>query len=461
MAGDRPMNSLRLSQVATQLEGRLIGEDLSFSAVSTDTRQLQANALFVALQGPHFDGHGFIPQAIERGASAVMVSQDSAEPIAQIRVANTRLGLGRLAAMWRDRFAVPLVAITGSNGKTTVKELIAAILRQRGQVLATEGNLNNDIGLPLTLLRLQEECCAVVEMGANHPGEIGYLSQIAHPDVAVITNAGAAHLEGFGDLKGVAMAKGEILSGLVPQGVAVLNADDDFFPLWRQLAGERRMISFGESPRARVNAELSRTETLWSAAGFSSQMMVRVDEQQFSVELAMAGRHNLMNALAAIAAAWAMDCSIEQIQRGLASVQPVKGRLCGKLSSHGVRLIDDTYNANPDSVAAAIQVLRQAPGDQWLVLGDLAELGEGAVALHAEIGRQAKAAGVAHLYTLGTLSRHAAESFGEGGEAFSHIEDLLTALAQEAVAGDTLLIKGSRSAAMERVVQALLDTGRA
>ncbi len=455
------MNSLRLSQVAEQLGGSLVGEDLSFSAVSTDTRRLQPHDLFIALQGPHFDGHGFIPQAMERGASAVMLSQDCIELIPQIRVADTRLGLGRLAAMWRDRFAVPVIAITGSNGKTTVKELIAAILRQRGPVLATEGNLNNDIGLPLTLLRLQDERCAVVEMGANHPGEIGYLSQIARPDVAVITNAGAAHLEGFGDIEGVASAKGEILSGLDPRGVAVLNADDDYFPLWRRLAGERRMISFGESARARVNADISQVETLWTEQGFFSQMNVRVDEHLFTVELAMAGRHNLMNALAAIAAAWAMECTMEQIQQGLASVRPVKGRLCVTMSSSGLRLIDDTYNANPDSVAAAIQVLRQAPGGQWLVLGDLAELGEKSVPLHGEIGRQAKAAGVAHLYTLGELSRHAAENFGEGAEAFSRIEDLLTALARDVPAGDTLLIKGSRSAGMERVVQALLDMGRA
>ncbi len=450
------MNVLRLSQVAERLEGVLIGDDISFSSVSTDTRTLASQALFVALKGPHFDGHDFIPQAISAGASGLLVSEERLEPVPQIRVDNTRLGLGRLAALWRDSFPVPLVGITGSNGKTTVKELVAAILRQRGGVLATHGNLNNDIGLPLTLLGLQDEAYAVVEMGANHPGEIGYLTHIARPDVAVITNAGAAHLEGFGDLQGVARAKGEILGGLAPDGVAVLNADDDFFSHWSGLLGERRLLSFGSSSRAHVRGELDRAQTRWSEHGYRSAMQVSYRENAFEVELALAGRHNLMNALAAIAAALAVGCSIEQIQQGLASVEPVAGRLRSLQSASGLRLIDDTYNANPDSVAAAVAVLRQAPGDRWLVLGDLAELGEEAETLHAEIGRRVRAAGLPHLFTLGRLSRQAAKAFGEGAEAFERIEDLVSALKERAVAGDTLLIKGSRSAGMERVVNLLM-----
>jgi len=455
------MNSLTLSQVAERLEGRLVGDDVAFSAVSTDTRTLGADALFVALKGPHFDGHDFIPQAIAAGACGLLVSEERLEPVAQIRVGNTRLGLGRLAAMWRDSFPVPLVGITGSNGKTTVKELTAAILRERGEVLATRGNLNNDIGLPLTLLRLQGERYAVVEMGANHPGEIGYLTHIARPDVAVITNAGAAHLEGFGDLAGVARGKGEILSGLTPEGVAVLNADDDFFGYWCELLGERRLLSFGGSPRAHVRGDLDGAETRWSENGFRSAMQVHYGESAFEVELALGGRHNLMNALAAIAAGLAMGCSVEQIRRGLASVEPVSGRLRLQATPAGLRLIDDTYNANPDSVAAAIAVLQQAPGERWLVLGDLAELGEGAEALHAAIGRHARAAGLTRFLTLGRLSRHAAEAFGEGAEAYQRIEDLVSALKDRAAAGDTLLIKGSRSAGMERVVKLLMGEGDA
>ena len=453
------MKRLRLSQVAEQLDGVLVGEDICFSRVSTDSRTLPPEALFIALKGPHFDGHDFIPQAIAGGASCLLVSEQRLESVPQIRVNNTRQGLGRLAALWRDAFPVPLVGVTGSNGKTTVKELIASILRQRGEVLATQGNLNNEIGLPLTLLQLQDEAYAVVEMGANHPDEIGYLTHIARPDVAVITNAGAAHLEGFGDLQGVALAKGEILSGLAPQGVAVLNADDDFFSYWCGLLGERRLLSFGGSPRAHVRAELDRTPTHWSKNGFISTLSVSYGQRQFEVELALAGRHNRLNALAAIAAGLALECTVEQIQRGLAQVAPVNGRLSVQRSAAGLNLIDDSYNANPDSVAAAIAVLQQAPGDHWLVLGDLAELGGDAPALHSEIGRAARAAGVSHFYTLGRLSRHAAEAFGEGAEAFEKIEHLVAALRERAAAGDTLLIKGSRSAGMERVVKLLMSEG--
>jgi len=455
------MNTLRLSQVAERLEGVLVGEDVEFGSVSTDTRTLNADALFVALQGPRFDGHDFIPQAVAGGACGLLVSEERLEPVTQIRVRDTRLGLGRLAALWRDSFPVPLVGITGSNGKTTVKELTAAILRQRGDVLATRGNLNNDIGLPLTLLRLQDERYAVLEMGANHPGEIGYLTHIAHPDIAVITNAGAAHLEGFGDVAGVARGKGEILSGLAADGVAVLNADDDFFSYWCEQLGERRLLSFGGSKRAHVRGDLEQAETRWSERGFHSLLRVHHGETEFEVELTLAGRHNLMNALAAIAVGLAMGCGIEQIQRGLASVEPVSGRLQLQSARDGLRLIDDTYNANPDSVAAAIAVLQQAPGERWLVLGDLAELGEGAERLHADIGRRARAAGLTHLLTLGRLSRHAAEAFGEGAEAYERIEDLVSALRERADAGDTLLIKGSRSAGMERVVKLLMAEGDA
>ena len=455
------MNSLRLSHAAERIGGELIGEDIAFSTVGSDSRNLQPGTLFVALKGPNFDGHAFVPQALEQGACALLVSERQAVETPQLLVRDTRLGLGRLAALWRDSFDVPVVGITGSNGKTTVKELIAAILGLRGPVLATRGNLNNDIGLPLTLLRLQEEAYAVVEMGANHPGEIGYLTQIARPDVAVITNAGAAHLEGFGDLDGVARGKGEILGGLDALGVAVLNADDDYFPLWRQFVGERRMLTFGTSERADVRGEPERAETRWTEDGFSSHMPVNYRDTHFEIGLALAGRHNLMNALAAVAATLALGCSIEQIQQGLAAVEPVSGRLRSRMTPAGLRLIDDTYNANPDSVAAAVQVLRQAPGNQWLVLGDLAELGGRAAELHGEIGQRARQSGLRHLFTLGPLSRHAAERFGEGARSFEDIETLVTALRGETAAGDTLLIKGSRSAGMERVVQRLLDEGRA
>lgn len=454
------MNSLLLSEVTPHLQAFHQGHDVSFHAVSTDTRTLQPGDLFVALSGPNFDGHKFIEQAVAKGAVAAMVSEPQNTDIPQLQVRDTRLGLGHLAEYWRDRFEVPVVAITGSNGKTTVKELLAAILRIRGAVLATKGNLNNDIGLPLTLLRLQDEQCAVVEMGANQPGEIGYLSQIARPDVALINNAGAAHLEGFGDLDGVARAKGEILSGLKASGVAVLNADDPFFPLWREYTGERRMISFGSSPKAGVQSDLSQAEMGWTEQGFQNQMRVRFQEQQFDVRLSLAGRHNLMNALAAIAAAFAMGCKVKEIQIGLSSVQAVAGRLRLLRGASGCRFIDDSYNANPDSVDAAIEVLRTASGERYLVLGDLAELGANAEELHAEIGQRAKQAGLEHLYSLGKLSEAAAKRFGVGAKAFFELDDLVDALSTETRSGDAVLVKGSRSAGMDRVVERLMSERR-
>jgi UDP-N-acetylmuramoyl-tripeptide--D-alanyl-D-alanine ligase len=454
------MNTLCLSQVAQSLNGAWIGEDVCFGSVSTDSRTLVENDLYIALKGPRFDGHDFVAQAIDKGAAAVMVSESLTLEIPQIRVPDTRLGLGRLAGLWRDSFNVPLIAITGSNGKTTVKELLAAILRQRGSVLATQGNLNNDIGLPLTILRLQDEACAVVEMGANHPGEIGYLSHIAHPDVALITNAGAAHLEGFGDLRGVANAKGEILSGLKAGGIAVLNADDEYFPLWCELLGERRLMSFGGSRQAMVRCDLSRAEMCWTDVGFYNQMQVTYREERFDVKLALAGRHNMMNALAAIAGALAMGCSGREIEQGLARVEPVAGRLQMRFTPAGYRLLNDTYNANPDSVEAAVEVLCSAPGEQVLVLGDLAELGDQSVALHSQLGAKAKQAGLTRLYTLGELSRYAADSFGDGAMAFSDLDELIGVLNSSLGEGDTLLVKGSRSAAMERVVDRLMSEGR-
>ncbi|MEW8506276.1 MAG: UDP-N-acetylmuramoyl-tripeptide--D-alanyl-D-alanine ligase [Candidatus Thiodiazotropha sp.] len=454
------MNTLSLSQVADQMNGSLTGEDISFSTVSTDSRTLKDRDLYVALKGPHFDGHDFIAQAVAKGAVAAMVSQAQDPEIPQLQVADTRLGLGRLAAIWREVFPVPLIAITGSNGKTTVKELLAAMLRQKGRVLATEGNLNNDIGVPLTLLRLQDEEYAVIEMGANHQGEIGYLSQIAHPDVALINNAGAAHLEGFGDLMGVARAKGEILSGLKATGVGVLNADDDYFPLWRKLLGERRMLSFGSSSHATVRCDLSRAEMCWTESGYYNRMRVDYREEQFDIRLALAGRHNLMNALAAIAGALAMGCDKREIENGLAGVKPVAGRLQMRHSASGYRVIDDTYNANPDSVAAAVDVLCSAPGQRILVLGDLAELGDRCVDLHRQLGADAKRAGLSRLYTLGELSRHAAEGFGDGAQPFTDMDDLIGVLSAAVGQGDTVLVKGSRSAAMERVVDRLMHEGR-
>jgi UDP-N-acetylmuramoyl-tripeptide--D-alanyl-D-alanine ligase len=448
---------MSLLTAAQILEASLHGSDHEFTSVSTDTRSLQTGALFVALQGPNFDGHGFVGAAQQQGAVGCLVSESPAVRMPSIQVKDTRVALGQLAAGWRQRKPVPLVAVTGSNGKTTVKEMIAAILSQRASVLATQGNLNNDIGMPLTLLRLQDEAFAVIEMGANHPGEIAYLTHIARPNVAVITNAGAAHLEGFGDLDGVARAKGEILSGLAEGGTAVLNMDDLRYPLWRELAGNRRIITFGFNPSADVSADLAAVETVWTESGFYTQFSVTRPSGQFLVSLRLAGRHNLLNALAAIAACQALAISVAEIQQGLSNLQSVAGRLQTRISNTGLRVIDDSYNANPDSMLAAIDVLKTAPGRRWLVMGDLAELGEIEVTLHARVGEQAKAAGIDFLWSLGEKSCAASERFGSGGRHFADRAALVSALTHTLVAGDSVLVKGSRSAAMEQVVADLLQ----
>ena len=450
------MSDLSLGLVAQLLGRPLHGADRPVDSVSSDSRDLQPGALFVALRGPHFDGHRFLDAARQAGAVGALVDEPPQIDLPWIQVDDTRRALGRLAAGWRARHPLPLVAVTGSNGKTTVKEMVAAILAQQGAVLATRGNLNNDIGLPLTLLRLRNEAFAVLEMGANHPGEITYLGRIARPDLAIITNAGAAHLEGFGDLQGVARAKGEILAALADQGVAVLNADDPHYALWRELAGRRRVVSFGLHAPAEVTADPARLETRWTPQGFYMECPVQTPAGGLKIRLALAGQHNLANALAAIAGALALQLSPSAIGAGLASVRPVAGRLACRLSPTGVRLIDDSYNANPDSVAAAIQVLRSAPGRRWLALGELAELGPQAQALHARVGEQARAAGIDHLWAVGPLSQAAVAAFGPGGRHFTDRQALIRALQGALQAGDSLLIKGSRSAAMEQVVWELL-----
>jgi len=453
------MSMLSLVQAAEILGASLHGRDGVFSSVSTDTRTLQPGALFVALQGPNFDGHGFIEAARDRGAVGALVAEPQSADLPWIRVEDTRLALGRLAAAWGQHKAVPRVAVTGSNGKTTVKEMIAAILQQQGPVLATRGNLNNEIGMPLTLLGLRDEHFAVLELGANHPGEIAYLTRIAAPDVAVITNAGSAHLEGFGDLDGVARAKGEILAGLTDQGTAVLNADDPYLGYWQGLVADKRLLTFGFAAGADVRTEPARVQTRWTDLGFQTHVPVHTPSGEFTLELQLGGEHNLRNALAACAVALALGQPTVQIQRGLAAVGPVAGRLQTRLTPAGVRLIDDSYNANPDSMGAAIEVLRSAPGRRWLVMGDLAELGESARDLHAGIGARARAAGIERLWCCGPLSRSAAEAFGPDGRHFTDRSALAAALQPALAAGDTVLVKGSRSAGMERVVADLSAGG--
>ncbi|HEC17698.1 MAG TPA: UDP-N-acetylmuramoyl-tripeptide--D-alanyl-D-alanine ligase [Sedimenticola sp.] len=453
------MIAFSLSDAARRLHGRHIGPDAVFSSVSTDSRTLSKGDLFVALRGPRFDGHDHLGQAEAQGAVGAMVSREVASGLPRLQVADTRIGLGGLAAHWRRASPAALVAVTGSNGKTTVKEMIAAILSRCGPTLATRGNLNNDIGLPLTLLRLQDEAYAVVEMGASAPGEIGYLSAIARPDVAVLNNAGAAHLEGFGTPEGVARAKAEIITGLAPGGAFVFNADERWAGLWRELAADHPVRTFGVRAPADVTSPEPELETGWNDRGFFSRFPVSTPEGGIEIELPLAGRHNRMNALAAIAAAQLMGAGLDRIRDGLAGLRPAPGRLQPRAGAGGVRVIDDSYNANPDSVAAAIAVLAAAPGRRFLVLGDLAELGPEAERLHEMLGEQARESGIEHLYCMGDSCRAAVRGFGAGGLHFRDREALIDALRKTLAEGDSVLVKGSRSARMEQVADALTGNG--
>ena len=451
------MISLSLSEAARLLNATLLGPDSTFASVSTDSRNIETGQLFVALSGPNFDGHNYLPQAQQAGASAAMVRRVVETDLPLLLVEDTLRGLGALASIWREKSRALVAAITGSNGKTTVKEMLAAIMARKGSVLATQGNLNNEIGLPLTLLRLQDEEFAVVEMGANHPGEIDTLTRIAKPDVALITNAGRAHLEGFGSVEGVAQAKGEIINGLSESGTFVLNADDAYAGLWRKLAGSRSTVSFGFADLADVSTSIDKLRPEWREDGFYNCFPVRTPSGEIDVELALAGIHNCKNALAAIAMAGVMGATPGQIRDGLKDVKPVKGRLYPLNGIGGVRVIDDSYNANPDSVSAAIDVLTSmvATGQRsFMVLGELAEVGEGVDKVYQQLGTKAREAGVDRFYAAGAASA-AAASFGQDGQGFESREQLLEQLKKELRSGDMVLVKGSRSAAMELVVEGL------
>ncbi|HET7634517.1 MAG TPA: UDP-N-acetylmuramoyl-tripeptide--D-alanyl-D-alanine ligase [Burkholderiales bacterium] len=455
-----------LSEAARALDAEVRGGDAVFSSVSQDSRSLTPGALFVALRGERFDGHRFLAQAAQRGAAAALVDEagsriedrGSSDSLPLLVVPDTRKALGLLAQYWRTRFQIPVVALTGSSGKTTVKEMLALVLSEvcaphsslltpHREVLATRGNLNNDIGMPLMLLELRpHHRYAVIEMGMNHAGEIAWLTSLARPDVALVINAGRAHLEGLGSEEAVARAKGEIFEGLAPDGVAAINADDRFAALWRELAARHRVVTFGVDAPADVTAT-------YALSGVASQIVLTTPLGTAPSALQVPGLHNVRNALAAAAAASALDIDPQTIAAGLARFAGVKGRLQTKRALHGATLIDDTYNANPDSVCAAISVLAAASGTRLMVLGDMGELGATAPELHAEIGTFARAAGIDQLFTLGELSQQAARAFGKGARHFPRIEELLAEIENRLAPDVTMLIKGSRFMRMERVVQ--------
>ena len=443
------MMAMQLSEAAQLLNARLSADDIAFRGISTDTRTLAPAALYFALQGPNFNGHAFIDDARDQGAAAAAVSHFCESPLPQMEVMDTRLALGQLSAFWRQQFSLPVVAITGSNGKTTVRAMSESILSVCGRTLSTQGNLNNDIGLPLTLARLgADDQYAVIEMGANHHGEINYLAGLAQPTIAVVTNAGPAHLQGFGDLEGVARAKGELFSRLDASATAVINADDDFAPLWRSFASHCRIVEFGLDAEAGVTAE-------WSGDTRGSDVRLSAPQGEIDFRLPLPGRHNVMNALAASAVSLAAGANLASVKRGLESLSPVAGRFTVHSLPGGITLIDDTYNANPESLQAALEVLTLSDDDSWLVLGDMGELGTTAARLHAAAGRKARAAGVTRLYGLGELAAHAVAAFDGPGAAFATLDELLDVLRAELSGPLHILVKGSRSMRMERVVAAL------
>ncbi|MCK8516288.1 UDP-N-acetylmuramoyl-tripeptide--D-alanyl-D-alanine ligase [Methylonatrum kenyense] len=440
------MMRLRLQDIASAMQGARLHADTAFTGLSTDTRQLGEDCLFVALRGPNFDGHDYLQQARAGGAAALLCEYGRLPDAPGIEVPDSRRALGELARHWRRRMPARLVAITGSNGKTTSKQMLAAILSQVGPTLATRGNLNNEIGVPLTLAELTpEHAFGVIEMGASAAGEIAWLVSLAEPEVGVVLNAGPAHLEGFGSLQGVAEAKGEMFSGLPADGIAVINADDSFATLWHDMAGVRRRVTVSLAGEADL-----RGETLAGGG-----LRLHWQGERVDLHLPVPGTHNQRNALSAAAAALALEVPLATVATGLEAFEPEAGRLQLLSGPNGSCLIDDSYNANPSSLRAGIDVLLQQGLEPWLVLGDMAELGPESSALHAAAGHTAREAGVTRLYAVGPLSVAAVDAFGAGGRHFKDKTGLQATLQQELHGGVAVLIKGSRSAGMDQLVRAL------
>jgi UDP-N-acetylmuramoyl-tripeptide--D-alanyl-D-alanine ligase len=448
------LEALRLSDLIKPLGATLHGPDARFDSVAIDSREVRPGGLFVALAGSRVNGHDFLAAARESGAVAAMVEHLVDDPLPQLLVHDTQRGIGQLAAIARQAYKGPMVAITGSSGKTSVKEILAAILREAGPVLATRGNLNNELGVPLTLLELApEHQFAVIEMGAAQIGDIAYSMSIARPHVGVLTNAGTAHVGRFGSPENIALAKSEIYSGLGPDGQAVINLDSPWFEQWYQLLGKRKHYSFSlTNPTAAVRAESVELDER-GCPGF----VLVTPKGSITVQLNLLGMHSVANALAAAGAALAVGVDLEQIRRGLASLKPVKGRVNSLIGRAGSVVIDDSYNANPGSVKAGIDLLAELPGRRILVLGDMGELGAWEEEGHREVGGYAREKGLDGLYAVGRLSALAVEAFGEGGRLFANKQELTASLGQELAPDVRVLVKGSRSAGMEEIVSGLVD----
>jgi len=439
------MIHMSLKRAAALLKCAPIQSDIAFTGITSDSRQIVPGMLFAALAGQSFDGHDYISQAMEAGAVAALVSRDLPTNLPLLQVTDVVAALGTLAGHWRSECPAKVIGITGSNGKTTVKEMIANILRQDGRVLATAGNFNNELGLPLTVFQLDKSHdFAVLEMGASNPGDIAYLAGIAQPDVGVITNIGPAHLQGFINIRGVACAKGELFAALPSSGAAVINAAEPWVELWQDLNKAKTSWYFNGEGKNHIRAQ-----------HVAHGVEVITPDGKFSLQLPLPGLHNLTNALAATAVCLALDVPLNHIKSGLETVKPVPGRLSLKHASAGWTVIDDTYNANPASLYAALQVLSTQSGEPWLVMGDMKELGSDSRKMHAELGDAARSLGVRRLFALGEASAAAVDAFGDSAVHFSSRDELIEFLLTELRPGVACLVKGSRSMGMEHVVSAI------
>lgn len=450
-----------LQQFALDCGGVLEGDNREFAAVGTDSRTIGPGEMFVALRGEKFDGNAYLQDVAARGAAGALAERRGPEGFPVILVEDSLLALQRAARRHRERFSIPVVAVAGSNGKTTCKEMLGAILAECGATLVTRGNLNNHIGVPLTLLRLAaEHRRAVIELGANHPGEVTLLASLALPTIGIVTNAGAEHLEGFGSIEGAARAEGELFAALGSDGIAVINADDTFAPMWREMT-VASVVSFGLGGRADFSARDIHTEV--SAEGFLTRFVLCTPAGETAIELHLAGKHNVQNALGAAAAAMAAGADLAQIARGLARMRAVSGRLQLRAGKGGEWIVDDSYNANPSSMQAALEVLGALVGERWFVMGDMGELGDHARDAHVEIGRYARQCRIDRLFAVGPLSRLAVESFGAGASWHADVAALIAAIdaaltESAARASVRVLVKGSRMNRLERVVEALASS---
>ncbi|EMQ2875627.1 UDP-N-acetylmuramoyl-tripeptide--D-alanyl-D-alanine ligase [Vibrio navarrensis] len=445
-----------LSHLAQLTEGQLIGEDALFSSVSTDTRHIEKGALFVALVGERFDAHHFCQQALQAGASALLVERALDLPVAQVVVQDTKLALGQLAADVHQRSLTATVAITGSCGKTTVKEMTASILQQKGKVLFTAANFNNDIGVPLTLLRSQEDDdYAVIELGANHIGEIAYTTRLVKPQIALVNNVAAAHLEGFGSIDGVKQAKGEIYQGLDVGDVAVVNLDSNGGEAWQSVLADKKVVTFsGHDP----NADFYASDVHLNEEG-QARFVLHTPKQALPISLGIIGQHNVSNAIAASIIALHFGASEQDIQAGLRNLMPVKGRVDVQRLTDKIKLIDDSYNASVPAMKAAVDLLASFSGTRWLILGYMAELGDESLALHRQVGEHAAPFGFEHVLTFGEDTRIISD-LCQGLHFADHsamIDYIKQHLASDAESNHTLLVKGANSAGMSKVVAALKE----